>query len=96
MPLLRLGPPSLASWQTFIFFRQALISSFISPLLALISSFRLVSVFFLRGLCPGSVDIHPEDESTLKDLKLLVIGLYLGFHPFLQGLHFFSPGLHLF
>jgi hypothetical protein len=42
----------------------------------------------LHGLCPGLVDIHPGDESTLKDLKLLVIGLYLGYHPFFHGIHF--------
>jgi hypothetical protein len=33
-------------------------------------------------------DIHPEDESTLKDLQL-TIALYLGFQPFLHNLHFF-------
>jgi hypothetical protein len=34
---------------------------------------------FLSGLCPGLVDIHLGDESTSKDLKLLIIGVYLGF-----------------
>jgi hypothetical protein len=35
--------------------------------------------FFLIGLWPGLVNIHPGAESTLKDLALLVIGFYLGF-----------------
>jgi hypothetical protein len=35
------------------------------------------------------VDIHPGDKNTSKDLKLPVIGLYLGFHRFLVDFHFF-------
>jgi hypothetical protein len=30
---------------------------------------------FFNGLCPGLVDILSGDESTAKDLKLLIIGL---------------------
>jgi hypothetical protein len=37
---------------------------------------------FLKCLHPGLVDIHPGDKSTSKGLKLLVIGLYLGFQAF--------------
>jgi hypothetical protein len=34
----------------------------------------------LSGLDTVLVDIHPEDMSTSKDLKLVFIGLYLSFH----------------
>jgi hypothetical protein len=43
--------------------------------------------FFLNGHCPGLVDIHQGDKSTSKDLKLLVISLYPGFHLFLIGIY---------
>jgi hypothetical protein len=48
---------------------------------------------FLSGHCPGLVDIHPGDESTSKYLKLLVIGVYHGFHLFLIGVYL---GINLF
>jgi hypothetical protein len=35
--------------------------------------------FFLSGHNLDLVDIHPGDESTSKDLKLLIIGVYSGF-----------------
>jgi hypothetical protein len=49
--------------------------------------------YFLSGHCPGLVDIHLGDESTSKDLKLLIIGVYHGIHPFLVGFHL---GQHFF
>jgi hypothetical protein len=42
------------------------------------------------------MDIHLEDESTPKDHKRLVIGLYRGFQPFRHFfLHFLSTGVRL-
>jgi hypothetical protein len=38
--------------------------------------------FFFNDLCPGLLDIHPAELSTSKGIKLLVIGLYLGFRAF--------------
>jgi hypothetical protein len=43
--------------------------------------------FFLNGLCPGWVYFHPGDESFSKDLKLLSIGIYFGFHLGQQALY---------
>jgi hypothetical protein len=34
---------------------------------------------FLNCFCPGLVGIHPGDKSTLKNLNILVIGVYPGF-----------------
>jgi hypothetical protein len=35
---------------------------------------------FLNDPRLGLVDIHPGDESTSKDMKYIVIGIYPGFH----------------
>jgi hypothetical protein len=48
--------------------------------------------FSLSRLYPGLVDIHPGDESTLKDLTFFIIGLYLCFHLYLIGVYL---GIHL-
>jgi hypothetical protein len=42
----------------------------------------------LSGLCPDLVGIHPGDESTSSDLKILVIGSYFILDLFLTGFHF--------
>jgi hypothetical protein len=34
---------------------------------------------FLNDLCPDLVDTHAGDDSTSKDLKLLIIGFYFSF-----------------
>jgi hypothetical protein len=47
--------------------------------------------FFLNGLCPRLVDIHPGDDSTSKDFKLLIIGVYPGFYIFLIGVYLGIP-----
>jgi hypothetical protein len=47
------------------------------------------------SFCLDVVGIYPRDESTLKDLKLLVTGLYPSFNSgqnFLVCIHFFSVG----
>jgi hypothetical protein len=66
---------SVAPWQAVVSFRQAFIHPF--PM-----GVHFVYYFFFNGLCPGLVDIHPGGESTSKDLKFLVIGVYPGFHLF--------------
>jgi hypothetical protein len=35
--------------------------------------------FCLSGQCPGLVDIHPGDESAVKDIRLLIVGSYFSF-----------------
>jgi hypothetical protein len=42
--------------------------------------------FCFSRQCPGLVDVHPGDESTSMDIRLLIIGVSFGFHLFLMRL----------
>jgi hypothetical protein len=81
---------SIFSWTAqivdFIPAYPVFISFFIYSLLASISFFRMASV----SSCMACILYnHPGGSSTLKDLKLIVIGSYF-------SLHLSSPGLHFF
>lgn len=70
-----------------------------------LDSFYFVFHSFLNRLCPCLVDIQPGDENMYSgfhivktdphtfsnEIKLLVIDLYLGSHPFLFSFHFGHP-----